>query len=228
MPRIQIWGFDELTIAEMVQRLESVQVPSYPVSLGPGRVPRTTQTENEVEKFWDFSVSTYYGEGVQEAFLDLQNERSADINLLLFCIWLGKTHCVYSDELFSSACEFSELWAGNVVVPLRNVRTWMKLTGCPDTGVPGDDCMSLRDKVKGVEFGAEKLQEEMLESLCSELPGTDAGAREQISDAVSNIRRYFAYRGIEADDWVDDRLRTILLAAMPKCTRDDIKRAVGA
>ena len=228
MSRIQIWGFDELTIAEMVQRLESVQFPSYAVSLGPGWVSWTTQTENQVEKFWDFSVSTYYGEGVQEAFLDLQNERGADINLLLFCIWLGKTYGVYSDELFIAVCEFSELWAGNVVVPLRNVRTWMKLTGCPETGVPVDDCMSLRDKVKGVEFGAEKLQEEMLESLCSDLSRPEAGLAEQISAAVSNVHRYFAYRGIEADDWVDDRLIIILLAAMPKCTRDDIKRAVGA
>jgi uncharacterized protein (TIGR02444 family) len=182
-------------------------------------------TDREI--FWDFSVRTYYGEGVQEAFLDLQNERGVDINLLLFCMWLGKTHGLYSDETFKSACEFSELWAENVVVPLRNVRTWMKLTGCPETGVSVDDCMSLRDKVKGVEFGAEKLQEEMLESLCGELPDSGTGVEQQTGAAMDNIRRYFTWRGIEADDWVNDRLVTILLAALPGCGKEVVTRAVG-
>jgi uncharacterized protein (TIGR02444 family) len=179
--------------------------------------------ENQVEKFWDFSVRTYYGEGVQDAFLDLQNERGADINMLLFCIWVGVTRGDFDDDVFDRACEFSELWATNVVIPLRMARTWMKLTGCPETGVPVDDCMSLRDKIKGVEFGAEKLQEEMLESLCGALPDANPAIEVQISTAIGNINRYFSYRGIDVDDWAKDRLATIFLVAIPGCKREDVK-----
>ena len=39
--------------------------------------------------FWNFSLEIYSGEGVAEACLDLQERRGCDVNILLFCCWLG-------------------------------------------------------------------------------------------------------------------------------------------
>ena len=39
--------------------------------------------------FWNFSLELYAGEGVAEACLDLQERRGCDVNILLFCCWLG-------------------------------------------------------------------------------------------------------------------------------------------
>lgn len=165
------------------------------------------------QEFWDFSVRTYYRAGVQEAFLALQNERGVDINMLLFCIWLGRTHGVFSDSLFSSTCDFSARWAQHVVAPLRAVRTWMKGTGCHDGKVAAQDCMDLREKVKGVEFAAEKLQEEVLESLCADRPRVQQCAAEQLAASASNVRRYLARLGMVAEGRVLEQLNLIMAAA---------------
>jgi len=45
----------------------------------------------EVERFWDFSVRTYRTEGVPAAGLSLQNDYGADVNMLLYCAWIGAT-----------------------------------------------------------------------------------------------------------------------------------------
>jgi uncharacterized protein (TIGR02444 family) len=162
--------------------------------------------------FWDFSVRTYYREGVQEAFLALQNQWGVDINMLLFCIWLGRTHGEFTDRLFDATCEFSARWARHVVVPLREVRTWMKGAGCHDGKVPVQDCMDLREKVKGVEFAAEKMQEEALESLCADHPRVQQSAAQQLAAASSNVRRYFAHLGIKVEGAALEQLNVIMAA----------------
>lgn len=166
----------------------------------------------KTQGFWDFSVRAYYGEGVQEAFLALQNERGVDINMLLFCIWLGRTHGEFTDGLFHAACDFSARWAQHVVVPLREVRTWMKGAGCHDGKVPVHDCMDLREKVKGVEFAAEKMQEEVLESLCADHPRVQQSAAQQLAAASSNVQRYFARLDIEAEGRALQQLNVIMAA----------------
>lgn len=166
----------------------------------------------KTQGFWDFSVRTYYGEGVQEALLALQNERGVDINMLLFCIWLGRTHGEFTDSLFHAACDFSERWAQQVVVPLREVRTWMKGVGCHDGKVAVQDCMDLREKVKGVEFAAEKMQEEVLESLCADHPRVQQSAAQQLAAVSSNVRRYFARLGIEVEGRALQHLNVIMAA----------------
>src|SRR5471030_292758 len=39
--------------------------------------------------FWNFSLEIYAAEGVSGACLDLQERRGCDVNILLFCCWLG-------------------------------------------------------------------------------------------------------------------------------------------
>ena len=39
--------------------------------------------------FWDFSLRVYGSEGVPEACLVLQERHGIDVNVLLYCFWLG-------------------------------------------------------------------------------------------------------------------------------------------
>ena len=39
--------------------------------------------------FWDFSLSVYSTEGVPAACLVLQDHHQVDVNVILFCCWLG-------------------------------------------------------------------------------------------------------------------------------------------
>lgn len=166
------------------------------------------------ERFWNFSVRTYRTEGVPAACLSLQDERGADVNVLLYCMWLGATRGEFDDEVYGAAMRYSEEWSANVVAALRRVRTWMKLHGCHSEPTPREECMVLREKVKGVEFAAEKMQEEVLESLVAHIPTAMIPLTRQVDAMSKNLRRYCADKEIRMDDWCVQRLARIAGAAV--------------
>lgn len=178
------------------------------------------------EAFWDFSVRTYRTPGVPEACLSLQNEHSADVNMVLFCCWVGARRGAFDDRLFEAACNFSDQWAGQVVIRLREARTWMKHSGCFEPGVPTEECMRLREDVKKVEFAAEKLQQQVLESLVEPASDRDAADRAMLDDVVANLERYARHAGFGIDEATRDKCRAILEAAFPDCDESVVGRAL--
>lgn len=167
------------------------------------------------ESFWNFSDRTYRCEGVPDACLALQNEHGADVNVLLFCCWMGATRGEFEAETFDSVLKFSRSWADQVVRPLRYVRTWMKIEACLDPGIPRESCMNLRERIKAVEFDAEQLQENVMQSMVETIPTVTLIAAEQASAALRNLRRYCALEDIDWDPETQMRLSLILRAAIP-------------
>lgn len=167
------------------------------------------------ESFWDFSVRTYRSEGVPQACLGLQNETGADVNVLLFCCWVGASRGEFQTAAYDAVMAFSHSWADNVVRPLRSVRTWMKIAGCPDPLLPKEKCMSLRERIKLVEFEAEQLQENVMQSMIDTSPPVAMCNTEQVQSAVLNLQRYCLTESISWDDKTQTRLIVILQAALP-------------
>ncbi len=179
------------------------------------------------ERFWDFSVRTYRTQGVPDACLALQNEYGVDVNLLLFCCWIGATRGDFEDPLFEAALSFSGAWSGNLVRGLREVRTWMKHEGCPDARVPTDQCMALREKIKGCEFEAEKIQQDVLESFSAATGPRSMPQSEQVAAIAANVRRYFHAIRIDYDARVVAQLTTIVMAALQHPVRQDVLSALS-
>jgi len=172
----------------------------------------------QIERFWDFSIRTYRTSGVPDACLSLQNDYGADVNMLLYCCWVGTYVGEFDDQLFARANDFSATWAGQVVAPLRSARTWMKHTGCGMGPVPTESCMLLRDDIKSVEFAAEKLQQEVLQSLLSSDDGGDAVPDQVLHDVVANLNRYAESVGLDLCDDSKQKFSVIIAAAMPRQT----------
>lgn len=166
------------------------------------------------ESFWNFAVRTYRCAGIPEACLALQDECGADVNVLLFCCWMGATRGEFESETFDRVLEFSRTWADRVVRPLRTVRTWMKIQGCPNLPIPVESCMKLREGIKEMEFQAEQLQENVMQSLVDTIPAVTLSATEQARTARLNLRRYFEAEGIDWDNKVQTRLDLILHSAI--------------
>lgn len=183
--------------------------------------------EGVIERFWDFSVRTYRTDGVPDACLSLQNDYGADVNMLLYCCWIGGVLGKFDADLFAEASEFSSHWADKVVIPLRSARTWMKHSGCGKKIVPTDDCMRLREEIKTVEFTTEKLQQQVLESLVSvDQPRRDAP--EHIpSDVIANLVLYAGYAGFEVSDDVRRKFGIVVAAAFTDCDAQVIEHALA-
>ena len=163
------------------------------------------------EGFWDFSLRTYRSERVPEACLALQDEKGADVNLVLWCCWAGGHAAPLDDEVFRQALEFSVEWSHGVVKPLRSVRRWMKATGCSSGLVDREACRALRTGIKGVELRAEQLQQRALAAL--PLAGGSEDGRP--GSIASNLIRYFEAIGAGIDADVRAHLCTIVSAAFP-------------
>lgn len=177
------------------------------------------------ESFWDFSVRTYRTDNVHEACLALQDERDVDVNMLLFCFWFGVTRGRQEAKSFQNTFNFSETWATRVVRPLRHVRTWMKLDGCHGPYMPTDSCMEFREKVKSVEFTAEKMQEDILESIVVSIPEKELAVQDQLDAAIKNIYQYFTEVNIAADEFVGEKLLIILKAGVADFSASAIQDA---
>jgi len=164
------------------------------------------------ESFWDFSVRTYRCKGVPAASLALQNQCGADVNVLLFCCWMGATRGQFTAANFAGLTRFSNTWAERVVRPLRGVRSWMKLEGCQDPLLANTDCMDLREQVKAVEFAAEQLQEQVMQTLFESVPAIELSASEQVDAALHNLQRYCEAEEIGQGREVQEHLAVILRA----------------
>ncbi len=180
------------------------------------------------ESFWDFSVRTYRTTGVPAASLSLQNDFGADVNMLLYCCWVGAYLGKFDSDMFASASRFSANWAENVVIPLRSARTWMKHTGCGDDAISVDQCMTLRDDVKSVEFAAERLQQDTLESLAHDPRLRNVGGEILAADTASNLALYMDYANIAFTEAVRRKLAVLIMAAFPGLAGDAVEHSLDA
>ena len=175
-----------------------------------------------VETFWDFSIRTYRTEGVPDACLSLQNEHGIDVNMFLYCCWIAVRRGEFGDDLWNDAIEFSTEWANKLVKPLRFARTWMKHSGCSDKAIPTDACMQLREKVKSVEFDAEKMQQEVLELLTKNARVTVSGEVSLLTAVVKNLHRYCHQLGLQVTGEFSEKSSVIIAAAFPDLDKQKV------
>lgn len=102
---------------------------------------------------WQYSLSVYSKAGVEPLLIQLQDEFSADVNLLLCGYWLESQQRVLDAKQWGSLIEVSAEWRTECVMPLRSVRRFLKT----QSGLEG-----FREQVKTAETNAERFQQGML------------------------------------------------------------------
>lgn len=143
--------------------------------------------------FWDFSLDVYMSEGVGAACLELQGAHELDVNILLFCQWLGASgRGALSPAQMKTVTDTVHVWHRDVVRALRAVRTLMK--GGMDPA-PADLAESLRQRIQKTEIDCEHTEQLMLAGSI-ETAVDDARSRDdRLADAVSNLSEYFRIFG---------------------------------
>jgi uncharacterized protein (TIGR02444 family) len=115
----------------------------------------------DVSNFWNFSLAVYGDNGVQQECLDLQQRYGININLLLFCAFVGTA---YSATLAQADLRQAERvvheWHSAVVSNVRAARSALKSLSHASAPV---DLDSLCNGVKEHELEAERLEQAMLE-----------------------------------------------------------------
>ncbi|MHA6198291.1 TIGR02444 family protein [Pseudomonas wadenswilerensis] len=116
---------------------------------------------------WDFAIGLYARPGVEAACLELQAQ-GADVCLLLCAAWLEQRRVGISEERLEQLRQLAGPWQSSVVQPLRALRQQWRTQA---TGDP--QLAALRERLKGLELDAERLQLERLQVICDGWPDGD-------------------------------------------------------
>ena len=140
---------------------------------------------------WRFSLAFYRQPGVADACLQLQDEAGADVNVMLYLLFLAaRGHRVQADDVTRIEAHVAE-WRNAVVVPLREVRRKLKLPfGAYEVALTAE----LRNDVKRIELAAERIQQEALERLIAIEPASSANI-DRMDLARANLAAYGARLG---------------------------------
>lgn len=167
---------------------------------------------------WDFSLETYRRPGVQDACLKLQDDRGADVNMLLYCCWRGG----FADGEMPALLADLAPWKSGVVQGLRRVRRSLKPM-VAELGELSEPAADLRKKVAALELEAEKLQQTMLSHHSAKHGETSPPSPQA---AVQNLAQYFKLLEKAPEGEVKDMLAILLVAAFPHSAEDNIKAEV--
>ena len=142
--------------------------------------------------FWDYSLVHYGRSEVARACLELQEGVGANVNLVLFCCWLGSSGQVLTVQDLDEAEEIIRDWNEQVVEPLRGVRRFVQseFAGFADQEWPQD--------VKQLELRAERVVQNRLcnwwRTKCGSSTDTDRDDRRKLSgeEQLQNLNLYLS------------------------------------
>lgn len=111
---------------------------------------------------WAFSLAVYPEAGVSEECIALQDQRGIDVNLLLFCAYVGGIRGVtLSADDLKEATAAAAGWQSGVIRPLREARRALK-------PIENEPAQRLRGNVKKDELLAEQIEQALLWAWCRE------------------------------------------------------------
>ena len=138
------------------------------------------QYDNE---FWRFSLAVYEPVEVADECLALQDSLGLDVNLLLFCAWLGTRAIILSRSEIESASRIVGPWHDSVVCALRSVRRQIKTRY-------GGEFENFRTHIKSMELEAEQIEQAMRFAHAQGIQSSRVSNRR---DAIAgNVNEYIA------------------------------------
>ena len=134
---------------------------------------------------WDFSLRHYAKTAVQQQCLQLQENCDANVNVVLFSLWLASLERVFEHDIVTAHVELQH-WHQQVIVPLRQARCAAKQFQQSD---------SLYKALKKSELDAERVEQDMLCGLLSQFPEAPGDLALQAL-AQQNVRGYLQTLGL--------------------------------
>lgn len=176
--------------------------------------------EFEDHPFWDYSLRVYGGKGVPAACLALQDRFEIDVNVMLFCGWIGHSGrgVMTAAELTTVLDAVSE-WNERIVRGLRAVRQALR-GGMPP--VPDQTGEALRRRILDIEVDSEHAEQLMLAAAIDRPVSEGLAENRRAADALANIAAYFASHGVVLVQADADNLVVILGAAFTGLAREEV------
>ena len=176
---------------------------------------------------WDFALLVYRRDGVADACLALQDGHGIDVNVLLFCCWLGESgRGGLSAKEMADALALVDRWHQDVVRRLRAVRAGLK-GGFGDIDVEYSD--PLRGQIMASELDAEHVEHMTLWAAFGR-PAADPmpPVAQRAKDAAGNVALYFDTLGVTMAEPETAQLMTVLGGGFPELDHEQLAALIDA
>lgn len=150
--------------------------------------------------FWEFSLQLYRQPGVEKACIRFQDAFGGNVNLLLFCLWLGLQEVKVSREILGEIETLVIYWDKEVVGPIRNIRGALKGVG-KQTYI----------KAKRLELTAERVLQDTLYRWYVEQAPTKSGSVTVTENVIT-----YAGKFCDAENCLDNLLSQLSHTKMPR------------
>lgn len=121
---------------------------------------------------WRFARRIYARRGVEAACHTLQDRFGLDVNLLLFCLWMGHTRGLLTRREIAAASRAIARWRAAAIEPLRAVRRRLKPAAATNPAVA-----ALRRRILAAELAAERIAlARLAATVAGKRPGTPGAA----------------------------------------------------
>jgi uncharacterized protein (TIGR02444 family) len=160
------------------------------------------------DSFWSFSLALYGRPGVAPALIGLQDRVGLDVNMLLYCCWVGSEGRSLSAADLAAVEAVVEPWQAEVVRPLRALRRRLK-GGFGE--LPASRVEAYRKRLNELEIDGERIAQEAMAAVARERAETIAiGAQ-----VVANLQAYLELRKVAVGANDAAGLRVVLQACCP-------------
>lgn len=174
--------------------------------------------------FWDFSLALYGRPGVAPALLGLQDRRGVDVNLLLYCCWMGSGGQLLSQADLASARDVGLVWQQEIVHPLRAVRRRLK-QGFPDLNA--ESVEALRRRLGDIEIEAERVAQDAMAGLRPIAAPSASSLGAAAAVTAANLKTYLRMKEIRIAAAEENDLLAILRGCFPGAALDEVSFADG-
>ena len=177
--------------------------------------------------FWNFSLEVYSGEAVSRSCIELQDRHGLDVNVLLFCCWIGASGRgrLQADELKRLSVKVAS-WQRDIVMPLRAARRRLA-TGENLPIAPEDAASALRRRIADAEIEAEHVEQLLLAENYAAPGNRDRPPKERLSAALANLGLYSEQLGIKVERRDRTAVAAILFACFPMLAAHEIEHALN-
>ncbi|WP_424629861.1 TIGR02444 family protein [Bradyrhizobium sp. SYSU BS000235] len=135
--------------------------------------------------FWEFSLTVYSKSGVPDACLELQDKHGADVNIVLFMLWVAVQGRRLNAEDIGGIVSLTADWQKDVVRPLRLARRFLK---APAAEWQLQETAALRARIKADELEAERVQHSVMANF---FHGHSIGQADEFDTAAfANLEAY--------------------------------------
>lgn len=171
--------------------------------------------------FWDFSLALYGRPGVAPALLGLQDRHGIDVNLLLYCCWMGTGGQLLSPADLAAARDVALAWQHEIVHPIRAVCRRLK-AGFP--ALNAEAAEALRRRVGDIEIEAEHIAQDAMAAL---RPRGASGHATGGAVTAANLKSYLRMKNIPIGVAEENDLLAILRGCFPDIGTDEVSFADG-